>query len=1664
MQQNYNKKNKNVAQLGHGKWKSALGRTLLLIGMVLVSMGAFAQVPTGGLYLYKTWIPDETDPTGGTGEIMLETFVTGEKTIIQKDIPSDIVLVLDVSTSMSATRGTQNTPSDRALTYNKVADARTAETNYTYSGYQVFAEEYNNRYYVYYQRGGTKYYFTSTGGTNTSRNRAAYSSTRDGVIATVTSNNLHQGSSRIFELKKAVAGFVETVNIKDQKEDGTRIGNKLSIITYSTDAVMHQELEAIGDIVIEELQEVVWGFTLSSGTRPSFGINLANDQFDDNPHANETIGEDFTRTVVMFTDGEPYDSPKYGAVSSALTSKQTYNATVYSIGMFTTSPAQTSNTWKFMNYVSSNYPNAYLDGNGEDPEDMHPGDDYNPNLGFYIDASNDEMDLSDIFQHIAEASGGSFFNLGSTTVVQDVISPSFQLVLPEGVSAGTVIRAYAPKCNGKDGDAFKFEDTITGATRMTLNTNGVVVGNDENRLANNIVQYNAGTKTLTFSGFNFNAMYVAQELDDEGHPVLDDDDNPIFSGRKLQMFIPLEIIDGAWGDGISTNGPMSVIYPNNNLQTPIYFNNPTTNVLGSVWTEVVTTKPSSFKVKKDSDGSIVTNIDEVGNGDGEGLTAEIGTPEDLAWFISEVNGRIGYNVVSGVNTNIVASHPKLNGRLTADIDMSAHNWVPIGAGYVCNSNNQYLDATGTVTTDPDEYVKLSYQGTFDGNGHVVTGLKNNADKFYKLIQGSINPGVVVFPGMFCNVTGTVKNVFVLDADFRGKHHNDHFVHHGIIADTLSEGGLIFNCEAAGRITCNNDNVSDDIQLIYGGLVGLNEGTVHSSMAMAELTAYTMGGMIGENRGSFSNGFTNGVYNYLNNGVTGKYTGGIAAKNSGSIDNCYVRFERPNTNLTYTASTFGMIYGINEDGGTATNCYTPQIVTWSRPSVTSVTTKINTNTTVPNTFTEPAENPTNSYTLTMSPSFYNMFSNDNMTGGSWVTLGSLNVYKNGTPLLDKLNDYVDNYDGDEQLSSWKRTTAGNYSDGAGNINGDFPVLQFDSFGNETVTCLGSADGIRIDYATSLIDMLHRHNNGNFNENTALVGGKYKPTNHAAIYKGTINLYANDDVTLEQPQPGGKEGETVADNRTAEGVVVYIDENISLLQDASSSIEAYTGQTLKAFKNTDIQAGDRWHNISSSLSNSQFGWSHLDTDRVPSALSDGWDAWANTHTYTDSQGNVKPRDSKDPCLWNLNNHDEDQAFFPIDLSSYHRAEFYCFYEPQYHWLNFRRNKLSHWHMDDPELNIPYNEQEDQFIPGKGYLASVDMSYYWDFNSGGVQASKKAQFMQNRGTLNNGTITIPVTYTAANEWTGLAGYNLLGNPYQSYLDFTTFAWANSSLWNAASEMTFAIYDPETGNYVQGVAGAQPSEGSMATTGDINMHQGFFIRVSKGGTATFNNGMRFNTPANGTHFRGERLNYPVINLIATDSEGNNDVAVLEVGRPENGGGEKLRVGSATGRISLRHDDTDFGILFSDMTEGSQPLRFETEEDGTFTLSWNTANANFSSLTLVDNITGVHYDMLAHDSYEFEGRASDYKSRFKILIGEFTDVEENEETVTNNFAFFDGSEWVVNGKGQLTVTDVMGRMVYTDNLTNDQNHVSLNGLSQGVYLMQVRNGNGAMVQKIVVR
>ena len=146
-------------------------------------------------------------------------------------------------------------------------------------------------------------------------------------------------------------------------------------------------------------------------------------------------------------------------------------------------------------------------------------------------------------------------------------------------------------------------------------------------------------------------------------------------------------------------------------------------------------------------------------------------------------------------------------------------------------------------------------------------------------------------------------------------------------------------------------------------------------------------------------------------------------------------------------------------------------------------------------------------------------------------------------------------------------------------------------------------------------------------------------------------------------------------------------------------------------------------------------------------------------------------------------------------------------------------------------------------------------------------------------------------------------------------------------------------------------------------------------------------------------------------------------------------------------------------------PVRFKAYEDDTFTLSWNTANGDFSYLHLIDNITGTDVNCLTTDKYVFEGSTKDYLSRFKLLF-DCTGVDENEDdnaTVLANFAFVAGDELVVNGEGLLQMFDINGRCLMTQQLYGAQNTVGLPNVSNGIYLMRLTNNNQVKIQKMVI-
>ena len=484
-------------------------------------------------------------------------------------------------------------------------------------------------------------------------------------------------------------------------------------------------------------------------------------------------------------------------------------------------------------------------------------------------------------------------------------------------------------------------------------------------------------------------------------------------------------------------------------------------------------------------------------------------------------------------------------------------------------------------------------------------------------------------------------------------------------------------------------------------------------------------------------------------------------------------------------------------------------------------------------------------------------------------------------------------------------------------------------------------------------------------------------------------------------------------------LFINEDAVLLQKETRDMASITATVGITFDNSSKSAHDYfgyglnydWHLMSTPLSDAPMGMTYGDQAA-------GYGEAAN---ITDMTGNYMPNGllEQSEVTWDL----------------------YTYYEPQYHWINFKRGSDSHWHYDEPHDQITY-ANEATFTRGKGYMMAISQDSY----------------LSNTGKLNNGDVTIAITCSGTEQGTPTKdwGSNLLGNPYQAYLNLRKVS-------EGTGYTNFYVYDAESDAYVPYVVGA--SENPVTPSQFIHPHQGFFVvTTDESGNFTFTYEMATADCNETSYFRGdEQPKYPVVNLFAENEAGNRDLAIIELNRPEIGGVRKINnLRNANFRIAARYDHQSYGLMFTPEGTDKVPVRFETTEDGTYTLRWSMYNGDFTSLRLVDNLTGTNYDMLANDHYTFEAKADDYASRFYITYT-VTDLEEYNDA-EGGFAWFDGSEWVVEGQGMLEVIDVTGRTVYSTRLSGESNRVNLNGVAAGVYVMRIANGQQATTQKIVVR
>lgn len=235
------------------------------------------------------------------------------------------------------------------------------------------------------------------------------------------------------------------------------------------------------------------------------------------------------KVVIMFTDGEPnhntnFDDTVANAAITASKAIKDDKAIVYTIGCFG-GQAGSSDVDTYMNYVSSNYPNATSMTSGGAKADP---------ANYYKTVSS-AADLNNIFTDISQTIGGTTVTLGSTSVLRDVISDSFKL--PEGADKNS-ITAYSVDCT-----AVKDDGTYTWSANRDDTKYSVTVEG----------------KTINVTDFDYAANWVGKDTTTgEMHTP----------AKKLVVEIPIVPEQVATGS-VKTNGDASGIYADSTVKDPV---------------------------------------------------------------------------------------------------------------------------------------------------------------------------------------------------------------------------------------------------------------------------------------------------------------------------------------------------------------------------------------------------------------------------------------------------------------------------------------------------------------------------------------------------------------------------------------------------------------------------------------------------------------------------------------------------------------------------------------------------------------------------------------------------------------------------------------------------------------------------------------------------------------------------------------------------------------------------------------------------------------------------------------------------------------------------------------------------------------------------------------
>lgn len=443
-----------------------------------------------------------------------------------------------------------------------------------------------------------------------------------------------------------------------------------------------------------------------------------------------------------------------------------------------------------------------------------------------------------------------------------------------------------------------------------------------------------------------------------------------------------------------------------------------------------------------------------------------------------------------------------------------------------------------------------------------------------------------------------------------------------------------------------------------------------------------------------------------------------------------------------------------------------------------------------------------------------------------------------------------------------------------------------------------------------------------------------------------------------------------------------------------------------------------------------------------------------------------------------------------------------------------------LDNGNLNISGTSSAEIFLPTarSWYIASpfasasapfTNVSAYFEYIEAGnnsvldvIGSTAYWKGYSNNLTLESGkgyianvtapaTLNLTGTFTTGNKSIALSrmgatksGFNLVGNPYPSYLNWMDIIDAlNSGTSNVMTTIWYRTKDSQsTPQYVfdtfnQTANVGTNNNGTGAVTGKIPPFQAFWVRVASGqtsGNLALNNTMRSHQDIAHNKLRTRAvLDKSMLRLQVSNGNSKDETIILfhpeAVSALDNFDSPKMsnnNIKIAELFTQVNGENLVINGLSANSSDIEIPLGFSTGIAGIFTINASELlNFNeFMSIQLVDYKTDSIVDLLKTPNYTFNSEVDNSVSRFAIRF-KSTDTTTNLLNGNVNCSVVN----IENGFRVLTdnvntnckVYNEAGQLVKSIKLASNQTDILLN--QNGFYIVHVSNGISEIVKKIVV-